>query len=161
MLTLESRVRVDGVTARELTDFLLNPSDVDYQAWWPGTHHAFHVVRRATGDDHVGEVVLMDEHVGSRRVRMDAEVVEAVPGERIVWLMSRWRIRLPVRLTLILQSQEDSVLLRHVITAGWSGFGRLFDPLFRWYFSESFAAAMDQHARTEFPLLGDLLRRAG
>jgi hypothetical protein len=152
---------VNGASARELTDFLLNPSDDSYRAWWPGTHHAFHVVRSATGDDHVGDVVLMDEHVGSRRVRMDMGVVEAVPGEKIVWRMRRWGIRLPVRLTLVLQSQEDGVRLRHVITAGWSGRGRVFDPLWRLYFSESFETAMDQHARTEFPLLGDLLRRAG
>jgi hypothetical protein len=152
---------VDGLTARETTDFLLNPSDERYQAWWPDTHHVFHVVKRATREDHVGDVVLMDEHVGSRRIRMDMEVVEAVPGEKIVWLMGRWRIHLPIRLTLVLQNQEHGVLLRHVITAGWSGRGRVIDPLWRLYFSESFAAAMDQHARTEFRLLRDLLRRAG
>jgi hypothetical protein len=153
-------VSVDGLTAQEVTDFLLDPSDDSYQAWWPGTHHAFHVLRHATGEGHVGDMVRMDEHVGSRRLRTDAEVVQAVPGEKIVWLVRRWRIRLPIRVSLVLQNQENGVLLRHAITVGWSGRGGVFDPLWRLYFSDSFAAAMDQHAHTEFGLLRDLLHPA-
>jgi hypothetical protein len=35
--------------------------------------------------------------------------------------------------------------------------GRILDPLFRRYFSDEFAVAMDEHARTEFALLRDHL----
>ena len=39
--------------------------------------------------NHVGDVVLMDEYVGSRHVRMVGEVIEAVPGEKIVWRLPK------------------------------------------------------------------------
>lgn len=151
---------VDGLTGRELTDFLLNCDDETYQAWWPGTHLELHVVKPGSDDDHVGDVVLMDEYIGSRRVRMVGEVIEAVAGQRIVWQFRQGGVRLPVRLTLELGPHERGVRLRHTITAGWSGRGRVLDPLWRLYFSKSFAGAMDRHVHTEFPLMRDLLHRA-
>ena len=102
----------------------------------------------------------MDEYIGSRRVRLVGEVTEAVPGERIVWRFRVGRFLLPVRLTLKLNTLETGVQLRHTITAGWSGRGRVLDPLWRLYFSKSFAGAMDRHVHTEFPLMRDLLQRA-
>ena len=92
MLTLESHVTVRGVTGQEITDFLLEPHDDSYRAWWPGTHLEFHVLRHGTQGEHVGDVVWMDEYVGGRRVRMAAEVVTAVPGEKVVWRLRRWRV---------------------------------------------------------------------
>jgi hypothetical protein len=47
--------------------------------------------------------------------------------------------------------------VRHTIRAGFRGVGRVLDPLLRRYFSPAFAAAMDQHVKTEFPLLADHL----
>jgi hypothetical protein len=35
------------------------------------------------------------------------------------------------------------------------------DPLLRIYFSESFTRAMDEHVKTEFPKLRDMLHRRG
>ena len=160
MLTLESEITVDGLTGREATDFLLDCGDDSYQAWWPGTHLEFHVLERGSGDDHVGDVVLMDEYVGSRRVRMVGKVIEAVAGKRIVWRFRPAGLRLPVLLTLALTDVGRAVRLRHTITAGWPGWGRVLDPLWRVYFSRSFAGAMDRHVHTEFPLMRDLLRRA-
>lgn len=52
------------------------------------------------------------------------------------------------------------VLLRHTIAAGWAGPGRLLDPIWRLYLSDSFAADMDEHAHTEFRRLRDLLHPA-
>lgn len=102
----------------------------------------------------------MDEYIGSRRVRMAGAVVEAVPGERIVWQFRPGGVRMPVRLTLELSADERGVRLRHTITAGWSGRRRVLDPLWRLYFSKSFVGAMDRHVHTEFPLMRDLLHRA-
>ena len=48
MLTLRSDVLVPGVTGRQITDFLLAPTDDRYRRWWPGTHLRFHVVRAGT-----------------------------------------------------------------------------------------------------------------
>ena len=159
MLRLDSQVTVTGLTGKDITDFLLHPSDEAYQAWWPGTHLEFHVLARGSGDGHVGDVVWMDERIGARRVRMAAEVIEAIPGEKVVWQLRRWRLRLPVRLTLTLRAEDDEVHLRHTITAGWPGRARVLDPLWRLYFSRSFASAMDRHVHTELDLLADRLRR--
>jgi hypothetical protein len=102
----------------------------------------------------------MDEFVGHRRVRMTGEVVRAVPGRRIVWQL-RAGVRLPVRLSLDLDTGAGGVDLRHTITAGWTGPGRLLDPVFRCYLTRGFAAAMDAHVHTEFPRLRDLLADTG
>jgi hypothetical protein len=158
VITLQSRIDLDDVTAREVTDFLLNPRDDAYRAWWPGTHREFHVVRAARGGDHVGDVVWMDEMVGPRRVAMTAEVEEALPGERVVWRLRKFGLRLPIRVMVTTRSDDAGVTVYHTITAGWRGPGRLVDSLWRGYFSPSFARAMDEHARTEFPLLRELLR---
>jgi uncharacterized protein YndB with AHSA1/START domain len=154
MLTIESRFFVARISGREVTDFLLDCTDDRYQQWWPGTHLELHAVTH--GRDHVGDVVLMDEYVGKRRVRMLAVVVEVVPGHKIVWQL-RKGVRLPVWLTVELADRDGGVDLRHTITAGFRGVGRVLDPMLRIFLSAEFAAAMDEHARTEFPLLRDHL----
>ena len=158
MLTLESEMTLDGLTGREVTDFMTDCDDERYQSWWPGTHRQFHVLDHAAGEDHVGDLVWMDEYVGSRRLRMAAEVIEATPGRRLVWQLRPWRLRVPVYLTLTLRDLGGGVVLRHTLTAGWTGWRRRLDPLWRLYFTRGFARALDHHARTEFPLLRDLLR---
>ncbi|MCV7079001.1 hypothetical protein [Mycobacterium szulgai] len=161
MLTLESEVAVEGLTGREVTDFMLDCRDDTYQAWWPGTHLEFHLLKHGTGGDHVGDLVLMDEYVGSRRVRMLGEVIDAVPAERIAWQLRRGRLRLPVRVTLALSTAGQEVRVRHTVTVGWTAHGRWLDPLWRLYFSRCFAGAMDRHVRTEFLLMRHLLHPMG
>ena len=143
MITLKTEMTLDGLTGQEVTSFMLDPRDDHYQAWWPGTHREFHVLRPGPSRSHVGDVVLMDEYVGSRHLRMAAEVVEAVPGRRVVWQTRWWRFRLPVRISLDLCDEGPGVVLRHLLSV----------PLWRLYVSSSFARDMDQHARTEFSLL--------
>lgn len=155
MLTIATQVMVPGLTGAEVTDFLLQGNDAAYQAWWPGVHLQLHPIAAGRAD-HIGDTVLMDELIGTRRVRMDAVVVAVEPGRKLVWQMKK-RIRLPVWLTLELRDDIRGVTIRHTITAGWRGVGRLLDPLFRLYFSPAFAAAMDRHAHTEFPRLRELL----
>lgn len=155
MLIIQSTVTIDGITGREISDFLLDCADDAYRRWWPGTHLQLHILARG-GTDHLGDVVYMDEHIGARRVQMTGMVVSAVPGRKIVWKL-RWRIPLPISLALALADRDGGVTMRHTIRAGFTGAGRILDPLFRLYFSPHFAAAMDQHVRTEFPLLRDHL----
>jgi hypothetical protein len=155
MLTIESTTFVPGISGRGITDFLLNCSDERYRRWWPGTHLQFHTL--APGDaDHVGDVVFMDEYIGRRRVRLTGVVVQAVPGKRLVWQLKRG-IRLPVRLILELADRDGGVDLSHTVRAGLPGIGRVLDPMLRLYFSPGFAAALDDHVKTEFPLLADRL----
>ena len=133
---------------------MLNPTDERYQRWWPGTHLRFHTLARHPG--HVGDVVVMDELIGTRRVTMTGVVTEAVTGTRITWQLKRW-ITLPARLTLELTDRDGGVALRHITHAGFDGLGRLLDPILRLYFSRRFVAALDAHVKTEFPLLRDQL----
>ena len=156
MLTLETTISMDGVTGIEVFDFLANPDDESYRAWWPGTHLEFHPVAR--GEDHVGDIVYMDEYVGSRRLRMSAIVREARPGKTLVWQLKKG-ISLPARLCLELDDHDGGMTIRHTTRAGFRGAGRVLDPALRLLLSRSFAHELDQHVRTEFPLLRDLLTR--
>lgn len=158
MIVLQSSVHIANATAGEIFDFLTHPTDALYQEWWPGTHLQLHLL-----DDSKASAptrFYMDERVGDRRVRMTGIVVEAKPGSRIVWQLEKG-IRLPVWLVLELNDQGDGVTVVHTIRAGFSGLGRILDPLFRLHFSDAFARAMDEHVRTEFPRLRDLLRAEG
>lgn len=154
MLTLQTQLRVHGIKGKEIFDFLVNPNDHAYQQWWPGTHLQLHTLKRS--EDHVGDVIYMDEYIGDRRVRMKGVVVEATPGHVLVWQFLKV-IRLPVRLSLELADEEGGVAITHTIEAGFKGPGRLLDPLLRLYFTRKFAAAMGDHVKTEFPLLRDRL----
>jgi hypothetical protein len=160
VLTVQSQVTVESLTGREVTDFLLDARDDRYQAWWPGIHLELHPVRSGHRADHVGDVLFMDEFIGSRRVRSVVEVVESVPGERVVWQARLRGRRLPVRLALEVRDDSGHVELIHTVTAGWSGRGAVLDPLWRLYFSRSFEQAMERHVRTEFRRLRDLLHGA-
>jgi hypothetical protein len=154
MITVESSVLVDGLAGAEITDFLLHPADDRYQAWWPGTHLQFHLVAGSPGQ--VGEVVWMDEYVGSRWLRMAAVVVEAEPGRKIVWQLKRWA-PLPAWLRLELDDQGNGCLVRHIVEIGYRGIGSILDPLLRLYVSERFTDELEEHVLTEFPKLLDLL----
>lgn len=155
MLVTESTVDVAGLTGRDVTDFMVSCTDEQYRNWWPGTHLQLHVLGRATGG--VGDVVVMDEFVGRRRLRLRGVVEAAEPGRRLVWRF-RKIVPLPARLTLELTPVPGGVSVRHTITAGWPGIGRVLDPLLRLYFTPTFIAELDAHVRTEFPLLRDYLR---
>jgi uncharacterized protein YndB with AHSA1/START domain len=155
MITIESEIFVEGVTGREIFDFLLDTTDESYRRWWPGAHLSLHVLERH--EDHVGDHFYMDEYIGKRRVRMKGVVVEAERGRKIVWQFRWGRILLPARLIIEMADRDGGVTLRHTITAGLEGLGRVLNPLFRIYFSERFASAMDEHVRTEFPMLRDML----
>lgn len=155
MLVIESAVDVAGLTGRDVTDFMLACTDEQYQQWWPGTHRQLHALGRAGA--RVGDVMLMDEFVGRRRLRLRAAVEALEPGRRVVWRF-RLVVPLPARLSLDLLPVPGGVSVRHTITAGWPGTGRVLDPLLRLYFTPRFTADLDEHVRTEFPLLRDHLR---
>lgn len=156
MITFQTKIQIDRITATEIFDFLADPDDESYRAWWPGTHLQFHTVER--GDEHIGDVVYMHEHIGKRRLRMSAVVTEAVPGRKLGWQL-RKAIKLPARLSLQLEDYEGGVKSTHTVRAGFRGLGRVLDPALKLVMSEGFARDLDDHVRTEFPLLRDLLRK--
>ena len=150
-------IHVDGLTAKQVVDFLLNATDGDYQKWWPGVHLQFHTVRRYPGD--IGNVVYMDEFVGSTRLKMKSVVVEVVHDRTIVWQMKKG-LRWPVWLSLQLEDDNVGVSISHTVRAGFSGIGKVLDPLFRFYLSARFAVDLDEHVKAEFPKLRDMLNKA-
>lgn len=155
MIRLQTNIRIPGLNGREVTDFMLNCDDANYQAWWPGVHLQFHTVRRVTGD--VGNVVYMDEYVGRFRLKFHAIVTVAVPGKEIAWQFIKG-VRLPGRLILRLEDGSEGVAISHVVEAGFRGPARVFDAALRFWLTREFADALDEHVRTEFPKLRNLLR---
>lgn len=163
MLELVSTARVPGVRAGEVLRFMLEPTDSSYRAWWPGVHRRFHVTAPSGRPDHLGDRVVLDELVGRRRLRLAATVVEVVAGRRVAWQLHAG-LPLPLRLRLDLEDElvagdvrSGGVRVRHTLQAGWTGPGRLVDPIFALCLSPRFAADLDDHVRTEFARLGPLL----
>lgn len=155
MLVITSEVKVQGLTGRQVTDFMLSCNDEQYQGWWPGTHLQLHPVGQSVGT--VGDKVVMDELIGQRRLRLQGTVEEVDPGRRIVWRL-RKIIPLPARLSLVLSPVPDGVMVTHTVTVGWRRIGRILDPLLRLYLTPRFVADLEAHVQTEFPLLRDYLR---
>lgn len=156
MITIRSEVSVAGMSANDVFNFLMNCTDGDYQQWWPGTHLAFHTLKRVPSD--VGNIVYMDEYVGKRRLQMHGVVRKAVPGKEIVWQM-RQRINLPAWLSLALEDADGGVTIVHVVTMGYSGVGAFLDPLIRFFFSADFERDLHEHVKVEFNKLRNLLHK--
>jgi hypothetical protein len=157
MIEFRTVTHVAGLKGIEVTTFLLNPTDAEYRMWWKGTHLQFHPTGRSTG---IGQPVYMDEYIGARRVRMTAILIESIPGSRITWQFKKI-LTLPAWLSLELEDDDEGVTVAHTIRAGFAGVGRILDPLLRIYFSTSFTKAMDEHVKTEFPKLRDMLHHRG
>lgn len=158
MITLRTRLHVEDGCAREILGVLVDPDDATYRSWWPGTHLAFHVVRRGRGPDHLGDVVHLDERVGRRRLRMTAVVEEFVPGDRVTWRMRCWSVPLPVRVRIATHPDSRGLAVCHTLTIGWPGWRRHLDPVWRRALPSTFDRDLDRHVRTEIALLGVLLR---
>lgn len=153
MITHRTCVDVPAARPEELYELLVNPTDEAYRRWWPGTHLSFHVVRRDPWMSPIGDVVQMDERVGSRRLRFGAVVRVAEPAHRIVWQL-RTGVMLPAWLDITLVDAARGTRVEHELRLGWTGArGMLTDPLLGLYFTRSFADALTVHAITEFPLL--------
>lgn len=150
MLIFKTEVMAEGISGEDITDFMLNCTDEKYQAWWRGTHFQFHTIKRFPGS--IGNLVYMDEMVGQYRITMKGVVLEAAPGKRIVWQMVKG-IKLPAWVTIDLENLNDGAYVTHTLSIGFKGIGKIFDPIFRLYFSKRFEEDMDEHARIEFPRL--------
>jgi len=154
MISLTSEVSVQGVSSDEFLSFMLNCTDADYQEWWPGVHLAFHTIQRYPNE--IGNVMYFDEYIGKKRYKFKAVVTEYVPGRKIIWQMVKG-FRLPAWLEIKCQQHSENLHIIHTLTAGFSGLGRIFDPLIKVYLSDDFCSELNDHAHTEFPVLGELL----
>ena len=100
MITIKTEIFVDGILGKEITDFLLNCNDENYQKWWNGTHIRLHNLKKYP--DNIGNIVFMDEYIGEQRVKMKGIVKDAIPGEKIIWQLKKI-IKLPIKLFLELE----------------------------------------------------------
>ncbi len=154
MIEMRAEVNVRGVSGRNISDFMLNCTDVDYRNWWPGTHLAFHTIKRFPGD--LGNLVYFDEYVGRRRLKFEGVVMKSIPGKEIVWQMKKI-VRLPVWLVLEFDDSDEGVVITHTIKAGFTGGGRLLDPFLRLYLTKGFEQDLEAHAQIEFTRLAEIL----
>ncbi len=156
MVALETVIKLAGISGREIIDFFLNCDDAQYREWWPGTHLQFHTLKKSP--DNIGSVVFMDEYIGKERLRMKGIVLQVVPGKALVVQLTML-FRLPFWIHIETADGDGFTTLTHRIEAGFHGAGRILDPLLRGLFVRTHAAAMDEHARVEFPKLRDMLLR--
>jgi len=154
MIKIATQVLVKGLTGKKIYDFFLECTDEGYRRWWPGTHLAWRIKKRTP--DTVGSVIWFDEYVGRHRISFDAVVREIEPGRRMLVQMRRV-VSLPAWLLMELEDVEDGVMVTHTLMAGFRGVGSVLDPLLRLKMSRDFEKAMDDHARTEFLMLRDIL----
>ena len=155
MVVLQTRVSVEGITGKHVTEFFINCTDSDYQRWWEGTHLEFHTINRTT--DGVGSLVYFDEYVGKHRLQFKGRITEYVAGKRIEYRLEKG-LSLPAWLVLEFRDRPGGVDIVHTVKAGYQGVGRILDPLIRLHLSDAFEKALNEHAQAEFSRLGDLLR---
>jgi len=141
---------VPNATAEQFYDFMINPCDKRYSAWWPRVHLQFHIVK--CGDkSHLNDVVFMDEYLGkNRRLTFFAVVITANYPNKIEWQMKKAKIRLPAVVALELKNSDEGVRLKHQLRIGYSGIGKILDPLIKLYFNKSFRKALEEHCKIEW-----------
>jgi hypothetical protein len=156
MVVLETRVSLEGVTGRRVTEFFIHCTDSDYQRWWQGTHLQFHTINRTAVI--IGSLVYFDEYVGQHRLKCKGKITEYAAGKRIAYRIVKG-LPLPAWLVMEVQDRPGGVDIVHTVKAGYQGMGRVLDPLIRLHLSTSFEKALNEHAHAEFSKLGDLLRQ--
>ena len=158
MIHIGTVVKVPAGSTSGIYFFMLNCTDQEYQAWWPGTHLAWHTIIERPGK--LGNLVYFDEYVGRRRFKFQAIVTEIVPGQKIVWQLKKI-VRLPAWLRLEFTDHLEGTEIKHTLEVGFQVIGRVINPWLRLYFNADFAKELDEHARTEFPMLVSMLASQG
>jgi len=148
---------VPKARAVQFYDFMIEPCSQRYSQWWPGEHLQFHIVKNGD-ENHLGDIVFMDEYLGkNRRLTGYAIVKTATRPNRIEWQMKKAGIRLPVVVELELSDSHEGVRLKHELRIGYSGAGRLLDPFIKLYFNKSYRKALEEHCKIEWFRLAEYL----
>jgi len=153
-------VPVQNATASMFYDFMIAPTSARYRAWWPGEHLDFNIVKRGA-KNHLGDVVFMDEYLGSKNRRLTgfAVIVRAKRPNHIVWQMKKAGLRLPIFVSLRLKDTPNGVIVKHEVRIGYRSLGTALDPLIRLYFNKSYQHALEVHCKKEWPMLAKYLER--
>jgi hypothetical protein len=157
MLRHTVKLTIPNAKAACFYDFMINPCDERYSGWWQGEHLQFHIAKHGD-ENHLGDVVFMDEYIGKhRRLTFFAVVVTANRPNIIEWQMKKAGLRLPAVVTLELRDSEEGIELKHELRIGYTGIGKLLDPFIRLYFTQSFQHALEEHCKIEWFKLADYL----
>jgi len=149
---------VPNATAQQFYDFMINPTDERYSEWWKDEHLQFHIVKRGL-DNHLNDVVFMDEYLGrNRRLTFFAIVITADRPNKIEWQMKKFGLRLPAIVELELIDTDNGVELKHELRLGYAGIGKLLDPFIKLYFNQSFRNALEEHCKIEWFKLAEYLK---
>ena len=148
---------VPHAMAKDFYDFMINPCDQRYSEWWPGEHLQFHIVKHGD-ENHLGDVVFVDEYFGkNRRLTFYGIVITANHPNKIEWQMMKANLRLPAVLELELIDSNEGVRLKHELRIGYLGIGKLLDPFIKLYFNKSFRNAIEEHCKIEWLKLAEYL----
>lgn len=150
MVILQTQVKVDNFSSKRVFDFFINCNDEKYQAWWPENHFSFHTIKR--DPNNIGNLVFFDEMVGKRRLRFKAVIIKLITDKEIVWQMKKI-VMLPAWLSLKFDETKDGLLITHKLSVGFEGFGKIFDPILKFYLNDKFEKDLAMHAKTEFKRL--------
>lgn len=156
MIELRTEVKVKGISGKNVSDFMLNCTDEEYQNWWPGMHLAFHTKKHFPND--LGNLVYFDEYVGKRRLKFEGIVVKYISSREIVWQLKKV-VKLPVWLVLEFEDKDEGVLIIHTIKAGFERVGKVLDPFLKLHLNQSFEKDLEEHAHIEFNKLAEILSK--
>ena len=159
------KLNVPKGKAPDFYNFMINPTTKRYRQWWPGEHLEFYIVKRGD-ENHLGDLVFMDEYLmGRRRLTFHAQVVKARPPEgdvagQIVWQMKKFGLLLPAYVSIVLRDAPQGLILKHDLSLGYKKLGIL-DPFIKLYFTKGFQEDLEQHCRLEWDMLADMLNNEG
>lgn len=157
MIQHTTKLVVPHATAEQFYDFMIEPDNELYQAWFPEEHLAFFITRLGN-TEHLGDEVYYDEYLGgTHRLKFFADVIIAERPATIAWQMKKAGVRLPAVLKLELTDTAGGLQIIHALRVGFGGIGRIFDSLIRLYFTKSFSNALSKHCLEEWPRLAEYL----
>lgn len=157
MIVHRVELTVPNASSENFYEFMSNPTDANYQAWWPGQHLLFHVVKRGKQSP-LGDEVYYDEWVGRHRLKFHAVVTAADRNQRLLWQMKLRALRLPAWLDMRMSDTPDGVHFVHELRVGLEGWlGAITDPIVGLYITQRFKQDLEAHCHEEWPRLARLL----
>ena len=153
MISHTTKLTVPNAKAEQFYDFMINPDNNHYRAWWPEEHLEFNITK--LGDkNHLGDEVYYDEYLGeARRLKFFAVVVTAKRPRTIAWQMKKAGVLLPAVLSVAFADTPEGLFINHELKIGFGGIGKVLDLFIRLYFTKSFADALKKHCLEEWPRL--------
>ena len=159
MIRHTTKLTVPNAKAEQFYDFMINPDNDRYRAWWPEEHLEFYITKRGA-DNHLGDEVYYDEYLGEeRRLKFFAVVITADCPNIIAWQMKKAGVLLPAVLSVEFTDTPEGLHINHELRIGFGGAGKILAPFIKLYYTKSYADALEKHCLEEWPRLAEYLNR--